>query len=298
MSLHYTKSTDTTHRITLTSTMAYADWEQVYAPVGQVVGFLVGTVFVGNGAPIEVTGLSDKGKKLGKVKGKITGNSFSGTLTVPAGVAIGDKVYFEANLPKHGLRMQSNHIPVVPPIQVTQMTWSAAEARRGDTLTLSAAVSNLDDGAEGTVTILEFDRDGGHDKIAELPAVVKDGRIEVHWAYEYHEDTDEIPAQEELSKYGRSYNPPEYFFTVRFIGAEFGTQQESGLLRFKDWIEIVVRNANCTWAANLNYVVSLSDGTERRGTLDAGGRAMLPAMPPGPFRVKFPDVKKLPRAVR
>ena len=88
------------------------------------------------------------------------------------------------------------------------------------------------------IIIYEFDRDGAHDKIVELPATVKNKKIELQWAYEYHEDTDEIPSDAEMQRYGRNYNPPEYFFTVKVDKQEFGKKQESGLLEFKDWIEI------------------------------------------------------------
>ena len=43
-----------------------------------------------------------------------------------------------------------------------------------------------------SILIYEHDQDGAHDRICEIPAVVQDGKIEVKWEYEYHEDTDEI----------------------------------------------------------------------------------------------------------
>ena len=56
--------------------------------------------------------------------------------------------------------------------------------------------------------------------------------------HKYFEDSDEIPTQEELDKYGGAYNPPEYFFVINIDGFEFGHEQESGILGFKDYIEI------------------------------------------------------------
>lgn len=287
MDLTFSRSTDTKHKVTLESAIAFADWQQVYAPAGQKVRFLIGTVFVGDGAPLEVKGRSQKGKSLGKVTGKVLGSTFTGVLTVPSDTKIGDEVFFEVKIPKNGLSAQSNRIAVVPPVEVTQLTWGAAEARRGDILTLSASVSGLKDGVDGTVTIYEYDRDGSHDKIVQLPVTVKDSRIELHWEYEYHEDTDEIPTQAEMSTYGRNYNPPEYFFTVRFYGEEFGKRQESGLLAFRDWVEFRFKDVEGCVLPDQEYEVTLPDGTRISGRADGDGRARIESVPPGSIQVQL-----------
>ena len=169
------------------------------------------------------------------------------------------------------------------------MKWSASEARRGDILTLSADVKKVQPGTEVTVTIYEHDQDGAHDKITELPAIVKDKKIEIQWAYEYHEDTDEIPTEAELERYGRGYNPPEYFFTVKYGNVETGTNQESGLLTFKDYIIIELSNARGEPAADAEYKLTLSDGTEKTGNLDSEGEARIDQVPPGKYKLLFPN---------
>ncbi|TFH64329.1 MAG: hypothetical protein E4G91_06150 [Candidatus Zixiibacteriota bacterium] len=293
MPLKYTKSTDAKEKITLTSSLVYAEWQQSYAPVGQTAAFEIGTLFVGQGAPIEAKGKSKKGKSLGTVKGKVRANKFIGEFTIPADTKLGDMVYFEVKLPKNGLSGTSNQVAVVPPIKVTDFSWSASEARRGDILTLKASVENLPDAAQVKVIIYEFDRDGAHDKIVELPATVQNKKIELQWAYEYHEDTDEIPSDAELQRYGKNYNPPEYFFTVRVDKQEFGKKQESGLLEFKDWLEMRVRGRDGLPTANEHYILTLPDGTTREGDLDQDGRALLEDLPPGPCHISVPNVRGL-----
>lgn len=293
MPLKYTKSTDADEKITLTSSLVYAEWQQSYAPAGQIATFEIGTLFVGQGAPIEAKGKSQKGKNLGTVSGKVRGNKFVGEFRIPADTKIGDMVTFDVKLPRHGLSGTSNAIAVVPPIIVTDMSWSASEARRGDILTLKAKIENLPEGVEPKVVIYEYDRDGVHDKIVELPAKVDNKKIELQWEYEYHEDTDEIPSDEELQRYGRNYNPPEYFFTVRVGNQEFGKEQESGLLEFKDYLDLKVLDGKGQPAANKQYTVILPDGSERRGTLDQDGHVRLDNLPPGPCRVEVSDLKGL-----
>jgi hypothetical protein len=289
MDLKFSKASDSAHVVKLTSSLIYAAWKSGAAPIGQAAPLEVVTAFVGQGASIKITGKSDAGKSLGTVSGKINNNVYVGELTIPDSVKIGDTVYFEVDLSANGVKGESNHIPAVPPIEVTNMQWSASEARRGDILTLSATVKGVPDRTDVKVYILEYDADGGHDRIAELPAIVDKNKLELKWEYEYHEDVDEIPTKEEMQKYGKSYNPPEYFFVVEVYGAKFGQKQESKLLTFKDWIEIRLVDEEGKPAANEKYVLHMPDGQQKQGTLDGNGYAREDKIPPGKIEIEFPD---------
>ncbi len=292
MELKFTKSTDSEHKIKLESALISASWLVGKAIAGRSVSFQVLTAFVGEGAGIKITGRSENGKKLGKIKDVIKRNKYIGEFKIPEDIDAGDLVYFEVELPRNGLDGESNRIPAFPPIQVFNLKWSQEEATRGDVLTLTADVNGLADGDEVTVIIYEYDRDGAHDKIVALPAAVMHKRIELEWEFEYHEDTDEIPTQDELQRYGNSYNPPEYFFTVKVEDTEFGRrQQESGLLEFKDWLEIRLLDRDGNPMAHERYAVRLADGSQREGTLDSSGTARLEDIPPGRYDVQFPDVE-------
>jgi hypothetical protein len=289
MKLKFSKSTDTEHEVKLDSSLISAEWRSGAAYAGQKASFEVRTAFVGNRAQIKIKGRSEGGKKLGKITDKIKNNTYIGEFDIPEDVEIDDHVYFEVKLPKNGLSGESNRIPVRPAVRVTNMRWSAKEARRGDVLDLSADLSGVPSGADAIITICEYDRDGVHDRIAELPAIVKDGKIEVRWEYEYHEDTDEIPTQAEMEKYGRSYNPPEYFFTVKVGEEVFGREQESGLLLFRDFVEVRLTNRYGKPIADQEFVVRFPDGTERKGKTKADGRIALADIPPGPYELSFPQ---------
>ncbi|MBD3401916.1 hypothetical protein GF420_03395 [candidate division GN15 bacterium] len=288
--MKWSKGTDSEHKIKLESAIVSVTWLTGMAIGGQPARFEVRTEFVGGGAPVEITARKGDGKKLAKTKGKINGNRFAGSIDMPEDLQRGDRVYFEAELSKHGLSGRSETIPAGPPITVSDMKWSAAEARRGDILTLSARVRGLDDGAEVTVVIYEYDADGVHDRIAELPATISGGKVEIDWEYEYHEDTDEIPTEEELERYGSSYNPPEYFFTIRAGSAELGREQESGLLTFKDFVDIELMDADGNPVADAEYKLLLPDGSEKTGNLDSDGKARVEDVPPGRYRVTFPGL--------
>jgi len=284
----FSKGTDTEHSVKLESHLISAEWRTNTAYTGYSAAFEVRTSLVGNGAAVKLTGKSESGKKLGKIRGEIRNNIFLGEFDIPERLETGDHVFFEVKLSKNGLDGTSNRIIVRPGPQVSNMSWSADQARRGDRLTLSADVDRVENGTEATVVIYEYDHDSAHDKIAELPTEIRDGRMEVVWEYEYHEDTDELPTQEELEEYGSSYNPPEYFFTIKIGELEFGTDQESGLLTFKDFLVIELVDSRGNVVGNQDYEVTLPDGSTREGTLDDQGRARLEDIPPGRCRVTYP----------
>jgi hypothetical protein len=287
----FTKSTDAQHKITLESSIISAAWSITFAHGGAAAPLDVLTAFVGEGAKIKIKCKNEKGKTLGKISDVIHGNRFAGKIDLPDSLKIGDMIYFEAELPGLGLKEESNHIAAGPPIKVSKMKWDKKEARRGDILKLSADLTNVPEGSEVKVIIFEHDADGIHDKIVEIPTTVKNKKIELFWEYEYHEDTDEIPTQAELQKYGKSYNPPEYFFVIEIDGQRHGEKQESGLLTFKDYIEIELKSETGGVIANEKYILHLADGSQRQGKLDAFGHAREENIPPGEAKVEFPDLK-------
>jgi len=290
MGLKYTKATDSEHEIKLTPQLIYAGWRTAVARVGRAVPLEVLTSFVGNGAKIKIKGKSESGKKLGNVSGLIFNNKYVGELEIPDGVEIGDLVYFEVDLSGNSLKGESNKIPAAPPIDVTNMKWDPTEAHRKDIIKLKADVSGCQDNADAKITILEYDADGIHDKTADLTAVVKDNKIEAAWEFEYHDDADEIPTKEEMEKYGKDYNPPEYFFIIEIDGQKFGREQESGLLTFKDNIEIELVNQSGEAIPKEKYTLILADGSKRDGELDDTGKAVENDVPPGSCKIEFPEL--------
>ena len=291
MALSFSKSTDSEHEIKLDSVLISAYWTARRAVALQPASFEINTEFVGDGAPIEVSAKSANGRDLGQIKDKIKGNKFAGAFDIPEDIELGDKVYFEVKLPKNSLDGESDRIPAYPPIRISNLAWSASEARRGDVLTLTAEIEGLPPGTEVAVIIYEYDTDSAHDKIVELSAPVTSERIEVNWEYEYHEDTDRINSQDDLDPYGGQYAHPEYFFTIKIGSTEFGREQQSGLLRFKDWLEIEGEDAFGRPLRDGQYTLTLADGTEIKGSLDNDGHARVADVPPGQCTIEFEPPK-------
>ena len=230
METKFSKSTDKEHVIKLESSILHAVWSSNVAYAGSEMGVEVKTMFVGEGGKISITGKSENGKSLGKVNDKIYGNGYSGRLRIPDKIKPGDRASFKVKLPQLGLKAESNRIPIFPAVEVTNLKWDKKEARRGDTLKLTADVDGVRDESEVKVLIFERSQDGNHDRIAEIPTKVKNKKLEIRWEYEYHGSTTNIPTEDELQEYSKEkhYNHPEYFFTIRILSF-IGTNTEYSL---------------------------------------------------------------------
>ena len=220
------------------------------------------------------------GKSVGNLNKKISGNKLWVEVKIPDNAK--NSLVAKVKLPKHSAEMQSNPLIVLPPVNIKNLKWDKKEARRGDILTMTADVETVPDGTEAEIQIWEHDADEVHDLITTIPVEVKGKKIECKWEYEYHEDTDEIPTYEEIE---RGYNPPEYFFRVK-VNEVFA---DSGLLEFKDWIEIEWKDEAGMPAANRKFKLYLPDGVERNESFDDNGKIRLEDMPPGPFKIILED---------
>lgn len=285
MTLEHKKNADIVETIQLTSKLVQALWCQRMVIQTKEIDFEVYTEFVGNRAPIEIKVKDKNGKTVAKTSGKVFGNYFGGTVTVPRKAR--EEITFTARLPKHGLEKESGTARVIPLVEVTNQRWSSMEARRGDILTLSADITGVPEDTAVQIFIFEHDRDGAHDLITKFNTTVKNNHIEVEWAFEYHEDIDEIPTEEELQEYGNNYNPPEYFWVIGIGKERIGDEDAPGLLTFKDWMGINLVDDRGRPLSDMEYTVTLADGTEQTGRLDENGLFSGEDLPPGPSAVRF-----------
>ena len=279
--------TDETTQITLPSAIEQVLWTQPAAAPRAAVGLEVFTTYVGNNAEMEIELSDEGGAKHGTFKDKIHGNAFGAGIVVPEEAR--EALYATVKLPRHGLEMKSGPLKIIPPIEITNPAWSAPEARRGDILTLTADIKGAPDGTEAEIIIFEHDADDAHDLITQFPVLVESNKVEAEWEYEYHEDTDDIPTEEESEK---GYQWPEYFFRVR-IGGVFS---DSELLKFKDWIEIELVDESGNPIPDKEYILHLPDGQERKGRLDEQGYVRVEEVPPGPCKIDFSGLEGISKA--
>jgi hypothetical protein len=272
--------TDAVHKIGLPSAIQAAWWDVMEGEVGAEAPLAAETLFVGDGADMKAEVRTKDGKGLGSVSGKVGAGRWSASFPLPEKAE--GEVYFEAELPKHGLKARSGLLRVHPRRLLDNAKWDKAEAGRGDAVKLTADAKKFADGTKVALQIFENDADGGHDFITELSAEVEKEKVEAEWEYEYHDDTDQIPTDEDLKPVSGKYAHPEYFFVARAAGKE----AKSGLLKFKDWMELELYEDG-ERVTDREYTLHFADGSERKGRLDAEGSAREEDLPPGPVRVDF-----------
>ncbi len=279
MTQHKAK-TGKTYKVKLESTIEQVLWMHNAATPGGKVGLEVCTKFIGNNSDIAVKITDKSGKTFNTIKKKMSGNKFWTEITVPEKAK--NELYAEAKLSKLGLEKKSNGLHLFPPIQIKNLKWDKQEAHRGDILKMTADIEGLADGNEVELQIWEHDADGVHDFITKFPVIIKNKKVEANWEFQYVEDTDDIPTHEESEK---GYQWPEYFFRI----VTNGKSSDSGLLKFKDFIEIEWVYDNNEPAANRNFKLISADGTERNGSFDGDGRYNVGDISPGPFNIILED---------
>ncbi len=281
----FTKATNESHIIKVESQLIYAMWKKGIARGGANIELEVRTAFVGEGAKISITIKGSKSKKLGSFDDLIFGNRYTCAIPLPPDMELGEDVWFEVKLSKQKLKGKSNLIPAFPMPELLSMSWNQQVARRGDVLNLSAEFDRVQDDEKVTVHIYEYDSDGIHDPIVQIPTKLEHKKLSLMWQFEYHEDTDEIPTQAELDKYGTTYNPPEYFFVVDIDGSRFGEEQESGILGFKDFVEIVLTGSSGPASEGKELTIRLADNSEKTAQSDENGVFTFIDVPPGKWEI-------------
>jgi|GEM_PF-469851 hypothetical protein len=290
MTATYTKSTNAKHKISLKGKLVSALWLSGAGRAGGTAGFKVTTSLVGDGAAVEITGKSENGTRLGKASGKIRRNEYAGEIDIPDKVEPGDAIYFEAKLPKHGLKEESNRIPVKPRPSVRSMAWDRSAVHRGDEVTLTCEFDGgVADGDGAVVLVRQHDPNAVDRPFASLPAVISGGTIEISWRFDYPPSTDGIPTEAALSKAGKHYIAPQYYFVVVLDGIRIGANRESGLLAFRDTAEFSFTDEYGAPYADYTVNLAFADGSTQSVTLDKDGRCLADDVPPGPCGLEFLD---------
>ncbi len=272
--------TDKVQKIKLESSIEQVFWTKKSSSPGGKAGLEVLTKFVGNNSEISIQ-LSDKsGKTFDTIKKKMFGNKFWTEITVPEKAK--EALFAEVKLSKLSLSKKSNALILLPTIEIKNLKWDRDEVHRSDIVKITAEVSNVYDDAEAEVQIWEHDSDNAHDFIASIPVTVKNKKIETEWEFQYVDDTDDIPTDEEAEK---GYQWPEYFFRVN-VG---GKSEDSKVMKFKDWVEIEWIYEYDQPAANKKFKLYTADGNETQDTLDNSGKFKIEYLPPGPVRILIDD---------
>jgi hypothetical protein len=273
--------TDQVTTIKLESAIEQVYWTCRRAASGSVVGLEVFTRFVGNNSELKIELTDNNGKNFGTFSDKIHANHFWAPVKVPAEAK--GALFASVKLPKHGLSGKSSPLLLLPLVHITNVKWDKSEVHRGEVLKLTADVKGAPEGTEAVIEIYEHDEDGANELVTKSTSTVRSNRIEAEWEYQYTGKTKDIPTAEETEK---GYHHPQLFFRVS-VGE---VSADSGLLIFKDWIEIKLQDRRGNPMSGAEYVLHFADGSQKRSKLSAEGTAIEGTIPPGPCRLEFPGI--------
>jgi len=163
-------------------------------------------------------------------------------------------------------------------VSLTDAKWSLEEAKTDEEVTMSAVADGLANGAEAEFAIFKRDLRGPDMKVDSVKAKVKGDKVEAKWKYV------ETAGDDEPGETPAGYSKPEYFFDVEADGCK----ARSGMLRFKDWVEVEVKDEEGSILADEECRVVLASGEIRKLTTDKKGRVRIDDVPPGPVHVELP----------
>ena len=164
--------------------------------------------------------------------------------------------------------------------------WESDYARRKEKLILKGRTIGFGDGTPATLLVYKYDLAGSHKFIKQLTGSVKKNEVEVPWQFDYPDDVAELPDKVAGDEF---YAAPEYFFELK-VG---GKSARSGLVEFRDYIEVELVDEEGKVIPNAEYIAHFADGSKLGGMLDDEGTAKLIDVPPGNVYFSFsqPTVK-------
>ena len=257
------EQTDTIKEVNLESSLEQVMWAQKIATPGGKATLQVFTNYVGQGADLKIKLKDYSGKTLDTINAGVVGNHFGVEITVPEKAK--DVLFAEVQLSKHGLTRLSEALFLIPFIEISNVGWSAQEARREDLITLSADVSGVPDGTDAELSIWEHSEDGNHTLVTRFPVLVLDKKIEKEWEFQYAGDVLDLATDFDE---GGSYVQPAFFFRIRVKGV----QVESEELKFFDRLQVIFKEGNSGLPiADHKIKLIKPDGSDQEITLDRNG---------------------------
>jgi len=165
---------------------------------------------------------------------------------------------------------------------ISNAKWDKEEAEVGEKVKLSAETEGFEDDTPATIEIYKQDIKGPDVVFDTIETEVKGDKIETEWEYVYPEEEDEGESTNETQS---GYSAPQYYFEVIVKNLI----AHSGLLDYKDWIEIELRDEENNPIANEDYLLYLPTGEIRKGKLNKDGYMKEEKIPSGYSKIVFPN---------
>jgi len=162
------------------------------------------------------------------------------------------------------------------PGKITNARWEKNRAKCGEKIKMIVDLEGFEDGTPAKFVIWEEDVDGQNDFITQIDGKVQGNKVEAVWTYS-PEKLEEDLKREEKEEEGE----PEYFFAVDIEGEE----ARSAILTFTYLLDIYLVDENENPLDGVEFVITFSDGTKKKGKFDKG-HAKVEDAPYGKFTIE------------
>lgn len=222
-------------RIPLPSAILQARWLAEAAALGGKVWAEVRTRFVADGSDIEFKAADGFGNPLGTFQAKVVAQTARALIPLDRDNATG-RMFFEASLPKHGLRQASGPLTVCPPLRLKPRILEkdggmAAALSAGKTYRLEAEAGGAPEGMPGELVLWVVGLRGRRPRFAKS-LKVKGGKLAVLWQASLP-DEGANPVQAELDPGAETYQDLSFVLEARCLGVA----AETGALPFETVID-------------------------------------------------------------
>lgn len=215
-------SADKLETFQLKSRILEVSWLEENGSVGASVGLEVRTLYVAHGAPLSITVKNREGKTLRMIDGVVYADLFRKRIRLEKEAAGG--VFFEVELPKHGLKATGPRLAVGPVVRLYEPSWKSKDGgkadkiKRGMDLLVEVKAENIPDGADARILFKERVSETLVKDINSVPCTVKDGKISLAWRFEYPRDASLHSSAGAKKKTGEKYHHPKVFFQAWSAG--------------------------------------------------------------------------------
>ena len=169
---------------------------------------------------------------------------------------------------------------------VSNAKWSKDKSEVGEKVKLMADVEGYPDGTPSHIQIYKRDIKGPDKVIANIEKEVRGGKIETEWEYILDEGKNEKDNGEAKNT---SFSAPQYCFDV----VVENVIAHSGLLEYKDYIELEVRDINDNPLGGEEFLLYGPNGEVRKGKLDSNGYKKIEKIVPGKYYIRYPNIPNL-----
>lgn len=163
---------------------------------------------------------------------------------------------------------------------IVKAQWSVDKAEVGEKVKLIVETAGIESGEIATMEIFIKDNNFADHLLTTIESQVKSDKIEEEWELKINE---ELVGDQESKEQKGGYSSPSFFFKV----TSDGVSSRSGILTYKDYIELELKDEEDKPVKGAKYMVYLSNGVIKEGTLDDNGYAKVEGIPPGKVEVTY-----------